>query len=111
MTGRRIGYPSSTSHDVHIGDDVEWNWGSGTGSGTVRERFNSEVTRTIDGTDVTRHAGEDEPAYLIEQDDGDVGDARFSRILDPVGVQIFPHGIADHGCFRDNDRSSFSGRG
>lgn len=59
------------SRDIHIGDVVEWNWGSGTGSGKVTERFTSEVTRTIDGTDVTRNASDDEPAYLIEQDDGD----------------------------------------
>jgi len=28
------------------------------------------VTRTIDGTEVTRDASEDEPAYMIKQDDG-----------------------------------------
>ncbi|MEM1334336.1 MAG: DUF2945 domain-containing protein, partial [Actinomycetota bacterium] len=45
--------------------------GDGTGSGEVTERFTEKVTRTIDGTDVTRDGSEDEPAYLIEQDDGD----------------------------------------
>jgi len=59
------------SYDVHIGDTVEWNWGNGTGSGKVTERFTSKVTRKISGTEVTRDASEDEPAYLIEQDDGD----------------------------------------
>ena len=59
------------AYDIHIGDTVEWNWGNGTGTGKVTERFTSKVTRTIDGTDVTRDASEDEPAYLIEQDDGD----------------------------------------
>lgn len=59
------------AYEIHIGDTVEWNWGSGTASGTVRSRFTSKVTRTIKGTDVTREASEDEPAYLIEQDDGD----------------------------------------
>ena len=59
------------SYNFHIGDTVEWNWGNGTGSGKVTERFTSKVTRSIDGTDVTRDASEDEPAYLIEQDDGD----------------------------------------
>ena len=57
--------------DIHIGDRVEWNWGDGTGSGTVTERFTDKVTRTIKGNEVTRDASEDEPAYLIEQDDGD----------------------------------------
>lgn len=59
------------SYDINIGDTVTWSWGSGTGSGTVTERFTHDVTRTIDGTEVTRNASEDEPAYLIEQDDGD----------------------------------------
>ncbi len=58
------------SYDIHIGDTVEWNWGSGTGTGEVVERFTSKVTRTIQGAEVTRDATEDEPAYLIEQNDG-----------------------------------------
>ena len=37
----------------------------------MTERFTSEVTRTIDGNEVTRDASEDEPAYMIEQEDGD----------------------------------------
>lgn len=53
------------------GDSVEWDWGNGTGEGKVVERFTEKVTRTIKGTEVTRKASEDEPAYLIEQDDGD----------------------------------------
>ena len=53
------------------GDQVEWSWGSGTGTGTVQERFTEKVTRTIKGTEVTRDASDDEPAYLIEQEDGD----------------------------------------
>lgn len=53
------------------GDTVEWNWGNGTGTGTVQETYTSRVTRTIDGTEVTRNADSDNPAYLIEQDDGD----------------------------------------
>jgi len=58
------------SYEFHIGDRVEWNWGSGTGQGLIDERFTSKVTVTIDGTEVTRNADEDEPAYLIKQDDG-----------------------------------------
>ena len=59
------------AYDIHIGDTVRWNWGNGTGSGTVKERFTEKVTRTISGSEITRNASEDEPAYLIEQDDGD----------------------------------------
>lgn len=56
--------------DIHVGDKVEWEWGEGTASGEVVERFTEDVTRTIDGNEVTRNASEDDPAYLIEQDDG-----------------------------------------
>lgn len=59
------------SHDINIGDRVSWDWGSGRGAGEVVERYTSKVTKTIKGTDVVRDASEDEPAYLVEQDDGD----------------------------------------
>lgn len=49
---------------------VEWDWGQGTAEGQIAERFEREVTRTIDGTEVTRDGSEDNPAYLIKQDDG-----------------------------------------
>lgn len=52
------------------GDQVEWDWGDGTATGTVKETFTENVTRTIDGNEVTRDADEDNPAYLIEQEDG-----------------------------------------
>ncbi len=58
------------ARDIHIGDEVEWDWGDGTGTGTVQERFTEKVTRTIDGSEITRNATNDEPAYLVEQDDG-----------------------------------------
>ena len=54
-----------------IGDRVVWDWGSGTASGKIVERFCAKVTRTIKGTEVTRNASDDTPAFLIEQDDGD----------------------------------------
>ncbi len=55
-----------------IGTKVEWDWGNGTAQGEVTERFTEKVTRTIKGTEVTRQAAADDPAYLITQDDGDV---------------------------------------
>ena len=57
--------------DINVGDKVEWNWGNGTGEGKVTERFTEKVTRTIDGTEVTRNASDDDPAFMIEQEDGD----------------------------------------
>lgn len=53
------------------GDKVKWNWASGTAEGTVTETFKERVTRTLKGNDVTRDADSDNPAYMIEQDDGD----------------------------------------
>ena len=53
------------------GTKVEWEWGSGSATGTITEVFTEEVTRTIKGSEITRNASEDEPAYMIEQEDGD----------------------------------------
>ena len=53
------------------GTKVEWNWGNGTGTGKIDTVYTKDVTRKIKGTDVTRNASEDEPAYYIVQDDGD----------------------------------------
>ena len=55
----------------HVGDKVKWDWGNGTGTGEITERFESDVTRTIKGSEVSRNASKDEPAFLIKQDDGD----------------------------------------
>ncbi len=54
-----------------VGDRVKWKWGDGYGDGKIAERFKTRVTRSIDGSEVTRDGSEDNPAYLIEQDDGD----------------------------------------
>jgi len=53
------------------GDTLEWNWGSGTGTGEVVEIYTQDVTKTLKGSEVSRNASEDEPAYLLEQSDGD----------------------------------------
>lgn len=53
------------------GTSVKWKWGDGWGQGEIVDRFTEKVTCTISGTEVTRHASENEPAYLIEQEDGD----------------------------------------
>ena len=52
------------------GQRAEWKWGKGSGEGTVSEKFTSDVTRTIKGTQVLRRASSDVPAYLLEQKDG-----------------------------------------
>lgn len=55
---------------IREGTKVNWNWAQGEATGTVEEVFHSDVTRTIDGNEVTREASDDTPAYLIEQSDG-----------------------------------------
>ena len=52
------------------GDRVEWDWGNGTASGEIEERFTQDVTRTIKGHQVKRTASVNEPTFLIRQDDG-----------------------------------------
>ena len=53
------------------GDKVKWEWGNGTGTGTVEKVYTRKITRKIDGSEITRDASDDEPAYFIKQDDGD----------------------------------------
>lgn len=53
------------------GDKVKWKWGNGEGTGKVEERFERRVERTLKGNKVVKNGTEDNPAYLIKQDDGD----------------------------------------
>lgn len=61
----------SNSNSFRTSQHVRWNWGSGTASGKVKERFERDVTRTLKGSEITRNGTADNPAYLIEQEDGD----------------------------------------
>lgn len=54
-----------------VGSKVEWDWGNGTATGKIIESFTEPVERTIKGSKVKRNADTENPAYLIEQDDGD----------------------------------------
>ena len=53
------------------GSKVSWKWGAHEAHGKIVERFTAKVTRTLKGTEVTREASAKEPAFLIEQEDGD----------------------------------------
>ncbi|MCZ8530491.1 DUF2945 domain-containing protein [Alteromonas sp. PRIM-21] len=53
-----------------VNTEVEWEWGNGSATGNIREKFTNDVTRTIKGSSVKREASDSDPAYLIEQDDG-----------------------------------------
>lgn len=57
---------------IRTGTTVTWKWGSSRAEGTVSEVHHEEVTRTTKGSTVTRKGSDDNPAYVIEQDDGTV---------------------------------------
>lgn len=49
---------------------VHWQWGNGTAEGYIREVFREKITKVIKGSEITRNGSEDNPAYVIEQQDG-----------------------------------------
>ena len=53
------------------GTKVRWDWGTGSATGKVVKVYTSRTTLTIKGSEITRNADQDNPAYRIEQDDGD----------------------------------------
>ncbi|MEE2859904.1 MAG: hypervirulence associated TUDOR domain-containing protein [Paracoccus sp. (in: a-proteobacteria)] len=53
------------------GTKVEWNWSGSTATGKITEIFTDDVERTIKGSKIKRKASKDDPAYMIEQEDGD----------------------------------------
>lgn len=55
---------------IRTGTEVSWSWGTGTATGTVVEIHREKVTRTIKGSTITRNGSDEDPAYLIEQEDG-----------------------------------------
>ncbi len=53
------------------GTKVEWKWGQGSATGKGAESVTDDVERTSKGSKIKRKASKSDPAYLIEQDDGD----------------------------------------
>jgi len=53
-----------------VNTEVEWEWGNGSATGNIREKFTNDVERTIKGSSVKREASDSDPAYVIEQNDG-----------------------------------------
>ena len=70
----------SNSNSFQTDQYVKWDWGNGTAKGQIKERFEREVTRTLQGSEVTKDGDEDNPAYLIKQEDGDEVLKRGSEI-------------------------------
>jgi hypothetical protein len=69
------------SNAYHKGQTVRWRWGSDTAEGKITERFERRVQRTIKGTKVVRNGTKENPAYLVEQEDGDRALKRGSELL------------------------------
>ncbi len=55
---------------IKEGTNVQWDWADSKANGEVQEIFKKEVTKTINGEEITRKASQDNPAYLIKQSDG-----------------------------------------
>lgn len=54
---------------IRSGTKVKWKWGSSWAEGTVSEVHHGSVTCTTKGEEVTRNGSDDDPAYVIKQDD------------------------------------------
>jgi len=72
----------SNSNSFQTSQYVKWEWGNGYGKGQIKDRFEKEVTRTLQGSEITRKGDADNPAYLIEQEDGDRVLKRGSELED-----------------------------
>jgi hypothetical protein len=57
---------------LQIGTHVKWRWGAHWAHGRIEQVFTARITRTIRGTEVTRNASPEAPAYLITQPRGGV---------------------------------------
>lgn len=55
-----------------VGDRVEWDWGEGTATGEIDTVHTRKVTKTLKGSEVTRNADDDCPAYTIRQEGADI---------------------------------------
>ena len=55
---------------IRRGSQVSWAWGNGTATGKVVEVHHEKVTLSLGGSEITRNGSGDDPALLIEQEDG-----------------------------------------
>lgn len=55
---------------IKEGSKVTWKWGNGTATGKVEKTYTKEVTKTIDGSEITRKGEQGNKALYIKQDDG-----------------------------------------
>jgi hypothetical protein len=62
---------ATMSNRFRKGELVRWHWSTGTATGMIAEAFERRVQRTLKGSKIIRNGTHDNPAYLIEQGDGD----------------------------------------
>ena len=55
---------------IREGSEVKWKWGKGTATGKVQKTYTKKITRTIDGSEITRDGEDGNKALYIKQDDG-----------------------------------------
>ncbi|MDT0688508.1 DUF2945 domain-containing protein [Salegentibacter sp. F188] len=55
---------------IRKGSKVSWKWGNGTAEGKVVSTHSEKVTKTIEGSEITRNGEEGNKALYIEQEDG-----------------------------------------
>ena len=70
------------SNSYRKGQTVSWNWGANKGDGHVTGRFERRVQRTIEGTRIVRHGTCENPAYLVETEEGKVALKLGSELSD-----------------------------
>lgn len=70
----------ANENSFRTGQYVKWKWGNAYAHGQIEDRFEKKVTRTLKGTDVTKDGDDENPAYLISQEDGDKVLKRGSEI-------------------------------
>jgi len=54
---------------IREGSNVKWKWGNGTAEGKVQTTYTESVTKTIEGTEVTRNGESNNKALYIKTDD------------------------------------------
>ncbi|MDB5245880.1 MAG: hypothetical protein JWQ40_274 [Segetibacter sp.] len=52
------------------GDKVHWNWGKSQAEGVIKEKSEKPVIKKLKGTTVKRKASKEEPAYVLQQQNG-----------------------------------------
>lgn len=57
---------------IRKGSKVKWKWGTGEAEGTVEETYSESITRTIEGTEVTRNGESGNKALYITTADSAV---------------------------------------